>query len=552
MEIDAENLPEKRAELVLLVERMIRDNNEYKNKNESLANDNLKLEKDNEKLGIDNLKLANDNLWLNEQLKARNRRIFGRSSEKLSAEEMNGWLFDELEVTVTEEKPEVEEETIEVPARARKKPGRRPLPSTLPRRKELHDLCAPEKSCSCCGKERPRIGEDVTEELEYVPAQLYVKRHVYPKYGPCGCKKNKAGVNTRTVVSAPYLKRLIPGGLAGPGLLAHLATCKFADGLPFYRMEKILERYGVEYPRATMCNQMISVSRACQDVLGLMWEDARSSPLLHLDETTVQVLNEPGREASQKSYMWVTVGYYEGKKVILFHYHPTRSGEVAKRLTEGYQGYIQTDGYAAYNAVGKQKGITHVGCWAHVRRKFFDAKGNSESPGLAKQALSMIGKLFTIDKKLLSLEGKISAAEFVRTRRFRSLPVLKKFKTWVDMHIDEVAPSLDLGRAMAYVRSQWPQLTRYLEQAYIRPDNNAVENAIRPFVIGRKNWLFANTPLGAHASAALYSLIETAKANSLDPYSYLKFLFERIPAATRGDLPALLPHRVDRKSFNSR
>jgi transposase len=533
MKLDIGELPQTKAGLLEYIEKLIQEINRY--------------EKENLRLGNDNHKLELDNFWLHEQLEARNRRLFGRSSEKLTAEEIKGWLFNELELTVAEAKPEVEEETIEVPEHTRRKPGRRPLSPTLPRHEIEHDLPPEEKACPGCGKERPRIGEDVTEELEYKPAELYVNRHVYPKYGPCGCEQSQSDPKARAIESAPYVKRLIPGGLAGPGLLAHLATCKFADGLPFYRMEKILKRYGVDYSRATMCYQMISVSRACQDILELMWKDVRGSPLLHLDETPVQVLREPEREAGQKSYMWVTVGRHEGKKIVLFHYHPSRSGAVAEELTKGYRGYIQTDGYAAYSAVGEREGIVHVGCWAHARRKFFEALGEQRHPGLARRAIVMIGKLFAIDKKLLALleNGKISEIEFVDKRRHRSLPVLTEFKGWLDAHIAEVTPKSDLGKALHYASSQWPKLLRYLDHAFLRPDNNTVENAIRPFVIGRNNWLFANTPLGAHASAALYSLVETAKANGLDPNAYLKYLFTMLPVTPKEKLLALLPHRID-------
>jgi transposase len=535
MEFDTNQLPQTKEGLLEYIETLIQKYNARENEIVSLKNEKETL--------------SHNVLWLEEQLAARNRRLFGRSSEKLSAAEMKGWLFDEAELTVTEEKPEVEieEATVEVPAHKRQKPGRRKLPAALPRHDIVHDLPPEEKACTCCGKERPRIGEDATEELEYVPAKLVVNRHVYPKYGPCGCEESKADETIRAIITAPAVKRLIPGGMAGPGLLAHLATCKFADGLPFYRMEKILARYGIEYSRATMCRQMIAVSRACQDLLKLMWEDARGSPVLHMDETTVQVLKEPERLAAQKSYMWVTVGYHHGKKIVLFHYHQSRSKAVAEELTKEYRGYIQTDGYAAYNAVGERDGITHTGCWGHARRKFFESLQGPQHTGLARRPLLLIGKLFAIDKKYRALweSGSLSAVEFVAKRRTKSLPVLAQIKTWVDAHIAAVTPSSHLGEAMKYVTNQWEKLIRYLDHPFLHPDNNIVENAIRPFVIGRKNWLFADTPLGAHASATIYTLIESAKANGLDPYAYLKYLFTMLPVTPEEKLIELLPHRIN-------
>jgi transposase len=243
--------------------------------------------------------------------------------------------------------------------------------------------------------------------------------------------------------------------------------------------------------------------------------------------------------------MWVTVGYYEEKKVILFHYHPSRSGEVARKLTDGYRGYIQTDGYAAYTAVGEREGIHHVGCWAHARRKFFDAKADIQIPGLAERALALIAKLFAVDNKCLESKKDLADSEFIERRRKQSKPVLDELKTLVDSNISKVPEGFNLWKAFVYVSGQWPKLIRYLEQSFLRPDNNAAENAIRPFVIGRKNWLFANTPLGAHASAAIYSLVETARANNLEPYVYLKFLFTMIPVTSYEQLPTLLPNRID-------
>jgi len=532
--MESANRPKTKAELLLIVEKLIQENAEYRK-------ENAEYRRENDSLKNDNRNLRNNNYFLEEILKARERMLFGRKSEKLTDDEMQDWLFDEPEFVV-EKKSTQREETIEIPAHARKKRGRKAIPDNLPRREIIHDISEEEKKCSCCGRSRPRIGEDVSEELEYKPAELIVNKHVYVKYGPCSCKNE---TSSPVIMRAPQVSRLVPGGMAGPGLLAHLATCKYADGLPFYRMERIFKRLGIDYSRQTMCNQMIAVSRACQDVIDLMWKEVRAGPLLQLDETTVQVLHEPERSASQKSYMWVTVGYHKETKVVLFHYHPSRSGEVAKTLTDGYRGYIQTDGYAAYTAVGEREGIIHIGCWAHARRKFFEAKADILIPGLSDRALALIAKIFAIDNKCLEAKKDLVDSEFIERRRKQTKPVLDELKTLVDSNIATVPEQSNLGKALAYLSCQWPKLIRYLEQPFLRPDNNQAENAIRPFVIGRKNWLFSNTPLGAHASAAIYSLVETARANKLEPYSYLKYLFTLIPKTPHEQLSMLLPNRID-------
>ena len=483
-----------------------------------------------------------ENSWLRELLAARNRRLFGRKSEKLGAEERAAWLFNEAELVAGGERPPGEGDSAEkiTYTVTRRKRGRKPISDALPRKISEHDVSVEEKTCAGCGKERPRLGPDISEEIEYIPAQVYVNRHVYHQYGPCGCPKSDG-----RIISAKREKRVVPGNMAAPSLLSFLATGKFCDGFPFYRMEKIFARLGVEYSRATMCNQMIGVSRALQPLLDLMWKELRAGPVIRMDETRLQVLHEPAREADQTSWMHVAVGGTAGKRIVLFHYHPSRKHDVPVKLLEGWNGYLQTDGLAAYNGAGERPGIIHVGCWGHARRKFIDARGGPKAPpgGISDEALELIGRLYRIEKELRKKE--LADEEFLAERQAQAGPVLAEAKAWLELNLPRVVPETLLYEAVRYMKNEWEKLNRYLEHAELTPDNNITENFIRYFVIGRKNWMFSNTPLGAHSSATLYSFIVSAEANGLEPYAYMKYVLTVLPTTPEEKLPDLLPHRID-------
>jgi transposase len=290
----------------------------------------------------------------------------------------------------------------------------------------------------------------------------------------------------------------------------------------------------------------MKVAISCEILLMMMEDEIIKGPMINMDETTVQVLQGPRKS---KSYMWVFKGGSPDKPIILFQYHPTRSGDVAAAFLKNYKGIVQTDGYKGYNFLDDKKDILHVGCWVHARRKFKEvtkAAGNKKgASGNAGTALNYISRLYKIEKE--ARLQKLSAEQLYDQRQSLSVPILEEFKTWLDARVEKVPPKSLLGRAIHYTLNEWPRLIRYTKDGIIRPDNNAVENAIRPFVVGRKNWLFSNTPQGAHASAAIYSLIETARANSLEPYWYLKYLFEYLPGAMDDDdLNALLPYNIEK------
>lgn len=488
--------------------------------------------------------------FLHEQLRLLRQQLFGRKSEKLTALD-NGQLplFNEP-VEATNEKPDTPEEIV-VPEHSRKKGFRKPLPEHLPRVEIIHDVTPEEKLCGC-GNDKHQIGEEVAEQLDIIPARAQVLRHIRPKYACRVCE----GVEDEgpTVVIAPPPAQIIPKSMASPGLLAHIHVTKFADAVPFYRQEGQFRRLGIEINRTSMCNWAMLVAEACGPLMELHRREIRSGPSINADETTVQVLDEPGRDPTQKSYMWVFRGGTEEHPVLEFVYHPTRDRAFAREYLSGYKGYVQTDGYVAYDFLDQQEGVTHLGCWAHVRRKFAEvikAAGNLRSKkktGLAEEAIAMIGALYRLES--LAREKELGPEEIFQLRQGQAKPLVNQFHDWLDKHQRAVPPKSLLGKAFNYAVGQWQRLEAYLQDGRLRMDNNLAENAIRPFVVGRKNWLFSGNAAGAKASGIIYSLIETAKANGLEPYWYLRHLYEKLPLAkNEEDLRALLPSGIDRLSI---
>ena len=339
--------------------------------------------------------------------------------------------------------------------------------------------------------------------------------------------------------------KFIPGSRFSNNTLAFFLTSKFVDAQPFYRMEQILSRFGIDTPRATLCALAIRVGRQLGDLIEAMKEDIKRSPVVLMDETVVQVLHERNSSPQSKHFMWVTEGFSEGKPVIFFHYHPSRSKEIPLKFLKDYEGYLQTDGYSGYDEVGSLPGITHVGCLAHVRRKFIEAEklGSKE----ASIFISMIGELYEKEAELRQQyeEGLLDTESFLSLRRKEQTPKLTAMHAWLMAHASISPPTLAFGKAVSYALGQWEKITHYLDHELLTPDTNTIENAIRPFVIGRKNWLFSNTPLGAYASASIYSMIETAKANGHEPYHYLCYLFNELPKAKRlEEKLQFLPYRI--------
>jgi transposase len=314
----------------------------------------------------------------------------------------------------------------------------------------------------------------------------------------------------------------------------------------------MFDRLGIELGRATMSKWMVQAAGQCSGLIDLLREQIRSGPLIGIDESPLQVLKETGRKNTSKSYMWVYRGGPPDRPVLLYDYQKTRSGKTALAFLHDYKGYIQTDDFSGYDHLDQKPGIVHLGCWAHARRKFVKVatvrkkhRSKRVNPkSLADVALDYIGRLYQIEKEAQRRE--LDIAQIYQLRQEKAKPVLAEFKDWLQNNQPLTPPKGLLGQAISYTLANWEKLVIYIQDGRLRPDNNLVENAIRPFVVGRKNWLFAGSPDGARTSAAFFSLIETAKANGLEPYVYLRYIFEKLPLATSDqDLQDLLPQHID-------
>jgi transposase len=479
-----------------------------------------------------------------EKLKLALHQKFSPTSEKQSPQQ--GELFDEAEQIVTSET--IEEESTIGPEgttdadKTKKKRGRSTLPVYLPRVEVIHDLAESDKICPHDGEPLHKIGEDVSEQLEIIPATIRVIRHRRFKYS---CRCCEEGVHT-----AEMAKQAFPKSNASAGTLAYIAVSKYQDALPLYRLENMFKRAKVHLPRNTMANWMIKLGgEIFTPLINLFRDHLLEQPLIHYDETTYQVLNEAGKTAQSKSYMWVGLAGEQGKRVVLFDYAPTRAGSVPTSLLDNFSGYLVTDDYKGYNAVCEKNGITRVACWAHARRKFNDSlKIQKVKAGKAQVAINYMGKLYRIEKQCADLTNKARLA----TRQKESAVIINEMKEWLDKSLLQSPKQSRLGNALHYLNNNWSRLIEFLTDGIIPLDNNAAENAIRPFVIGRKNWLHSSSVKGAHASASIYSVIETAKTNGLEPYGYLKFIIEQIPLAERVDqIEALLPWNIKNEALTA-
>jgi transposase len=503
-------------------------------RNEQLRADKQAVAQRNEQLTTENQQYKAQVLTLTEQLNLALARRYAASSEKLSPDQIR--LFDEAEAETQTAAP-AEDETVTVPAHARRKRGRKKLPEALPRVEVIHELPDSERVCPHDGNPLTEIGAVTSEQLDIIPAKIQVIRHIRKQYA-CRC-----GQCIKTAVLPP---QPIPKSLASPGLLAHITVSKYQDALPLYRQEAILQRIGVDLPRATLANWMIQAGTLIQPLINLLRDRLLAYDILQMDETPVQVLKEPGRTAQSKSYLWLQRGGPPDQPVVLYDYDPGRGADVPKRLLAGFTGYLQTDGYDGYNAVVAVNKLTHVGCMAHARRKFSEAvkaQDKKKPGGNAHRGLALIRKLYRVEKQARKLTPE--ARHEHRQRHAR--PILDELRSWLDEALPQVPPTSATGKALNYLHNEWDKLIRYLDDGRLEIDNNGAENAIRPFVVGRKNWLFSASVKGVKASANLYSLIETAKANSLEPYAYLRYLFTELPKAeTVEAIEALLPGNLSK------
>ena len=475
---------------------------------------------------------------------------FGPKSEKWTrTDDRQALLFNEAEDAAfrqTDEEGEKsgveKKEVAGYTRRAHRNQGRKPISPDLPREDIVYDIDEDEKVCGC-GSELVCIGEDVSERVKIKPAEVKVLCEHRKKYA---CKTCEGTEDKRGgVVTAEGTKHLLSGSLADESLLAWSITEKFEFSLPFYRQTKRLAYMGIPIPRSTLCNHAVKAAEACRPLYELLGEHIRLGPVINADETRLQVLKEPGRKARDESWMWIFAGGPPGQEAVLFRYDESRSHDIPLEFLEYYRGWLQTDDYTAYGTalrkiaeMSKDHGAPkHILCWAHARRGFVKAWDATESPE-AKEAIEIIREIFALEdlRKEYALQG------FGKQRASRAEEIFRRFKPWLEKLAGETLTSGALGKAISYTLSNWDGLIRYVEDPLITPSNNRAENAIRPFVIGRKNWLFAGTPAGAEASAIHYSLIESAKLAKLNPFEYLLHIFARLSyAKTKDSLVKLLP-----------
>lgn len=470
---------------------------------------------------------------LSELLEYFQRQKFAARSEQVTSDQLG--MFNEAEFLeqsagLLEEKNDDDNAAPSDPEKKKKPRGKRGvLPASLPRVEKIIEIPESERICPNDGSVLQKIGEEVSERLKVIPAKVEVEKIIRYKYGCLQCDGS--------IATAPPPVSILPKSNATASLLAFIICNKYVDGLPLYRIEAIMERAGIDLGRCTMARWIIGLKDPLFALYNLLQDKLLESDYLQMDETRVQVLKEEGRPAESMSYMWVRYCPSD-RPIVLFDYFPTRAGKVPTTLLEGFKGHLQADGYSGYGDVCSGKHITRLGCWDHCRRKFFDAFKTGQGKKVGRKGLQLIDKLYEIEDDLM----KVSRDERHRQRTLQSIPILEKLHEWLESIKHKVPPKSKAGTAILYAINQWEHLRRCFDDGKFVISNKFVENAIRPFAIGRKNWLFSSTVDGAEVSALLYSIVITAKANGLEPFAYLNNLFEKLPyAKTVDDYEKLLP-----------
>jgi transposase len=462
-------------------------------------------------------------------------RQFGNKSEKIPAEQLG--IFNEAELPSNAEAIEEAEKEIQIAAHARTKTvGRKPLPEHLPREQRIHDLPENEKICAC-GHALTPIKDETSEQLEIIPAKVYVIEHVRKKYACRQCEE--------TIKTAPLPAQPIPRSIAGPGLLSHVLVSKFQDHLPLHRQEQMLRRIGVDIPRSTLCLWTIRSAALLKPMMNMNHRRIIKYDVAYSDETTVQVLKDPNKGAASKKYMWVFAGGPPDKFVFYYHYHHSRSHDVALNFFDGYKGYIHCDGFPGYDTLAaKSPDIILSGCLYHARRKFVEiTKVIKSKEGIAHDVLRYIALLAKIEDDIKEL----NSADKLTIRLEKAKPVLEELHAYLTAMHPRIPPKSPLGQAVSYTLNQWPKLINYLKDGRLENNNNRTERAIKPFAIGRKGWLFADSVAGAEAAATLFSLVETCKYHDVEPYDWFRYVLQQIPLCKSDDeIEALLPFNIDK------
>lgn len=491
---------------------------------------------------IDDLEKQNMELktlvaWYEEQFRLKKHKEFGASSEKYSDDQLELPLFNEVEITATSLEEELEESPTE---KESKKNPRKTLGENLPVDIVTYSLPPEEQACSSCGNDLHVMKKEIRRELQIIPAQVKIIQHERDVFSCRTCEHE----NIMTpIVQAPMPNPVYPKSMASPSAIAYVLTQKYMAGVPLYRQEKQFEQLGVSLSRQTLSNWVLySAHQWFEPLVQQMKQTLVSQEVLHADETTVQVLNEKDRAPTSSSYMWLYRTGREGPKCVLYDYQTTRAAKHPTRFLQGFKGKLQVDGYKGYEGLTN---VTLSGCWAHVRRKFDEAlKAAPPSLGgqltLAEQSLQKIAALYRIEKTISSADSE----ERFKIRQEQSLPLVEAYFSWLKIIRPQVLPKSKFGEAIRYALNQQKKLMEPFKDGRLDIDNNLAERSIKPFVIGRKNWLFSNSSKGAKASAMIYSLMETAKENRLNVFQYFIYLFETLPnidLTNNEELQRLLP-----------
>jgi transposase len=460
------------------------------------------------------------------------RRFYGPKSERFDPRQL--LLFGLRVDTMPLDEPNIAEESGQPlttrRVRNRHKHGRQQLPEHLPRIEIEHDLADDEKPCPCCGAMRQRIGQEVSEQLEYLPASFQVLRHVRHTYACRRCEQEAFDPQIATAAKPP---QPIDKGLAGPGLLAYVITSKLGDHLPLYRLEHIFERQDVSIARSTMCAWLQAAAELVRPLVSLMADRVRRSRVIHTDETGVPV-QAPGTGQCRKGRIWTYLGDHRNPYIV-YHYTPDRTRAGPSNWLAGYQGYLQADAYGGYDGIYHKGGVTEVACWAHARRKFFDAKATDGRR--SGQMLAMVGQLYDVERRAKDLDESAR----LELRQQESVPILDRIKAWLDEEGQVVLPRSPMAGAIGYVLNQWDALCVYATRGFLAIDNNAAERALKRVAIGRKNWLFAGNDRAGQTAATLYTLIASAERHGVDPQRYLTSVLAKIASTPAGELDQFLP-----------
>jgi len=460
------------------------------------------------------------------------RRFYGPRSERFDARQLLlfGQRVEELPLDEPSIAAEAGQELTTRRIAKKHKHGRNPLPDHLPRIEIEHDLADAEKPCPCCGEVRVRIGQELSEQLEYHPASFTVLRHVRHKYA---CRKCEADALNPQIDVAAKPPQPIAKGLPGPGLLAYVAVSKLGDHLPLYRLENIFARQKVDVARSTMCAWLAAAGELVRPLVELMARRVRQSKVVHTDDTRVPI-QAPGEGKCRSGRIWTYIGDRD-HPYIVYDYTPDRTRAGPTNWLRDFKGYLQADAYGGYDGIFHGEGAIEVACWAHARRKFFEAK---ETDGKRAAAmLTFVRDLYSIEDDAKSLTDD----ERRDARQARSVPILNEIKTWLDRERDVVLPRSPMAQAITYALNQWEALNVYVTEGFLNIDNNAAERALKRVAIGRKNWLFAGNDRAGGTAALLYSLIASAERHQLDPQRYLTSVMARLPGLPPNDLGKLLP-----------